>query len=132
MKRFVFFTIGVICCLAFLNGCSEDDSNTQYYYEFFRILKTDFNKVTIPTPPNLTFYAIKNYRDSLRSYSTNFMESGTDATEDDIYELLTSRGKTPSEANIEISFLNTVGNNIFVFVYTLNTTEWVILYLEKL
>jgi len=83
-------------------------------------------------PVSATFATVKNYRDSLKSYMIDFVGSGTDATQSDIYNLLTQKGMTPTDANNEISFLNSVGNNVGIFFHATDNTLYVIIYLEKL
>jgi hypothetical protein len=133
MKRIELIVIGLIVVGLFLNSCDDvtkTETETQYYYEIFRLTKTNFNSV--PLPSTLTFNAIKSYRNSLKNYSVEFIGSGTDATQNDIYSLLTQRGMTPSETNDEISLLNSVGNNVLIFEYAYSDSYYVIIYVEKL
>ena len=107
------------------------ETKTQYYfYEVFRISKANYNSVSLPS--SITFNAIKSYRNSLKNYSVEFIGSGTDATQSDIYSLLTQRGMTPSETNSEISLLNSVGNNVLLFQYVYDNNFYIIMYVEKL
>ena len=110
---------------------SNSGTKTQYhYYEMFRVSKRDF--YSVPAPGTLTFGTIKTFRNALKYYSVEFIGSGTDAIKSDIYSLLTQRGMTPTEANHEISIINSVGNNVLLFEYTINHNYYLILYLEKL
>jgi len=135
MKNKKFWTLILAVSILFgtiLTGCKEPEpEKTQYYYyEFFRITKTNYNSVALPS--TATFSSIKNYRDRLKNYSVEFISSGTDATQDDIYSLMTQRGMSPTEANNEISFLNSVGNDVLYAQYTLDSNFYIIIYIEKL
>ena len=132
MKKVGFFIVGIFIIGLFLNSCDTGtETKTQYYYyEAFTISKSNFNSVSLPS--TATFNAIKSYRNSLKNYSAEFLGSGTDSTQDDIYSLLTQRGMSPAEANNEISLLNSVGNNVLIFNYAYNNNYYVIMYLEKL
>jgi len=133
MKRIGFFIVGIIIVGLFFNSCdtsTEPEIKTQYYYyEVFRISKSNFNSVSMPSSP--TFNAIKSYRNSLKNYSVEFIGSGTDATQNDIYSLMTQRGMTPTEANNEISLLNSIGNDVLWFQYVYDSNYYIIMYLEK-
>ena len=130
MKKIGVFFIGIMIIGLFLNSCDDGTKEQYYYYEGFTITKTNFNSV--PFPSSATFNAIKNYRNSLKNYMVDFLESGTDATENDIYSLLTLSGMTPSEANAEIKLLKNVGNNVGIFTHAYNINLYVIIYVEKL
>jgi hypothetical protein len=132
VKRLGFFVVCLILAGLFLGSCDNGTgAKTQYYYyEGFRILESSLGAV--PTPSAPTFSAIKSYRDSLKTYSVEFLISGTDTTQDELYSLLTQRGMTPSEANEEIDFLNSIGNNILFADYALDNRYVIIIYLEKL
>jgi len=138
MKSKKIWTVILLISLVFgtiLTGCKEpepepDTQKTQYYYEIFRISKTNYYSVSLPS--TATFNTIKNYRNQLKNYSVEFISSGTDATQDDIYSLITQRGMSPTEANQEISFLNSIGNDLFYFQYIPDSNYYIILYLEKI
>ena len=113
-----------------MTACGEGTKTTKYYYyEFFTITKIDFDSVPVP---DATFTGIKSFRNALRDKMDDFVASGTDATKDDIYDLLTQRGMAHAEANDCISFLNSVGNNLVWFHHVTDTTLWVIVYIEKI
>jgi hypothetical protein len=131
--RLVFLGVLMTALVFSFNGCDNLTSNSKtqyYYYEFFRISKSNFNSVALPS--TATFSAVKNYNDKLKKYSVEFLGSGTDATRQDIYDLLTSRGFSASQANAEIELLNSIGNDAAVFEYTLNNYYYIIAYVEKL
>ena len=111
--------IGITFFLFACDTTTGPETKTQYYYyEFFRISKANYNSVSLPS--SATFNAIKSYRNSLKNYSVEFIASGTDATQQDIYDLMTSRGISASDANNEISLMNSIGNDVLIFEYALN------------
>jgi hypothetical protein len=132
MKR-LFLAVFIAALVFSFSGCDTPTSGSKtqyYYYEFFRISKSNYNSVALPS--SATFSVIKNYRDKLKNYSVESIGSGTDATRQDIYDLLTSRGLSASQTNAEIELLNSVGNNAAAFEYALNSSYCVIAYVEKL
>jgi hypothetical protein len=132
MKRIGLF-VGLIIVGAFLTGCDTPVSSEEtqyYYYEFIRISKINYNSVTYPTA--FTFSALRTYRDRLESKSVEIMESGSDATRRDLYDFMTSRGSSASEANAELAFLNSVGNNVILFEYAYDNNYYVAVYVEKI
>ncbi|MDR1319426.1 MAG: hypothetical protein LBJ90_07355 [Treponema sp.] len=129
MKKLCFVSLIVVSI--FLNSCDDPVSSTQYYYyEFFTVTKAYYTSV--PEPTTDSFSAMESYKEQLRSHQAEFLDSGHDATQKDIYDLMTSTGFSASETNGAIEFLNSIGNNVLIFEYKLSNNYYVILYLEKL
>jgi len=128
MKRIISF---IIIAGLFLTGCSDSDTQ-HYYYEAFSITKSNYNSISYPNFQNISFETMKDYRDKLRNKMSEFLGSGTDATEDEIFELLTSRGCSAHDANIILDFLNSNGNFVIDFNHAYDSNLYIILYLEKL
>ncbi|MDR0494889.1 MAG: hypothetical protein LBG95_04600 [Treponema sp.] len=136
MKKSGFLVVGIIIVEFFLNGCDTitgtertTEQAEYYYYEAFLISKPDF--ISVPIPSSKTFGEITSFRDSLKNYSVEFLGSGEDATQNDIYTILTQSGMTSTQINNEISLLNSVGNNIGVFEYLYDSSLYIIVYVEK-
>jgi hypothetical protein len=133
MKRLGLGIVGLIIVGILLTGCDTptSESNRQYYYyDFFTISRTDYESITEPTTN--TFDSVKSYRDELISKKIEPLFSGSDATQQDLYDFMVARGASASEANGLIDFLNTVGNNVVVFQHATDNNLRVIGYVERL
>jgi hypothetical protein len=118
----------VVLTLAF-SAC-DDTSSTQYYYESFRVLKSNFDSVDSSSMDTLD--SIKNYRDRLKPHLlAGSMKSGTNS-QTDTYQYLGSLGMTAGMMNKSVSLANTVGNSIAWFGYKYASDYYVIVYIERL
>ena len=132
MRRIGFFIAGMIIIGIFFNACyapMESEAKDKYYYELFRVSKVNYNSV--PMPSSVTFNSIMSYRNALKYRMTEFLQSGSDVTQDFIYTFLIQRGVSPVEANNEISGINYIGNDVLVFEDAISTNNYIIMYIEK-
>lgn len=130
MKKLFFIVIGIVFLITGCETSTDSGTNTQhYYYEAFTISITDY--YSVPQPAN-NFNSIKNWRNQLRIHIVEFLESGANLTQSELYDYLTQRGVTPSDANREISFLNSIGNNYYAGPYIPDSNLAIFIYIEKI
>jgi hypothetical protein len=123
-------------CLLYIGCDNPTEPTTYYHYEFFRVSITDYDKLD-KLSGLINFEAVENYKNELKKYSVQIHDTGDDATERDIYELLINSGESPNGANEIISFLNETGNNVIKFEYADdgdndNDDYYFLAYFEKL
>jgi len=105
--------------------------NAGYKFDVFTISKIDFYAVSVPS--STSFNNIRNYYTTLRAKpSTASLYSYSNTTEKVIYDFLIQNNMTAEEAQDEIDFLNSNGNDILWGTSASNSNNYVITYAEKL
>jgi hypothetical protein len=128
-KRSVLVVLIIIGLGLFMAGCEMEPEVQLYDFDSILIQKTAFDAVPLPTVP--TFDAVKIYWNSLKARADDSdFDSGT-CTEDELRDLLDNGGMSLYQIDGEISFLNTVGNNVFTFEYRHDAAQYLVLYVEK-
>ena len=126
----------VVLILVFSSfGCSNPASDPvaiSFYGEFGRISTTDFNEVlaSIPSKQSYTFEEISSYRWLFRAKTQYDFSSSPGGTRDDIYNMLTTRGFSPNEANNAIDSIINTGNGMLFFNYAYSESFKIWMYIE--
>jgi len=152
MKQKVNFLIAAMIGAFILSGCatvSEVETEFQvpemqipyfyYSFEIFRISLEHFQSLPWPTQAMLEaesydemFEAIVAAKEAWARYSVEHHGASTDSSEN-LYDFLIEHGLFSSEvAEEEIYFLDSVGNNIFVFMYAPDENYVLIMYCQRL
>lgn len=132
MKRIGISVIAVIFIAALLSSCATTGTGVRvqhYSYNAFRISLADFHSA--PPLTDASFSGILTHVQMLMNYSVEDIP-GTIMSEHELYEFLMQRGFTPENANMEISHLNSVGNNFFIFMFAHDDNYCVVMYLETI
>ena len=99
-----------------LNNQKEEVTAQLYYYEMFIVHKDHYFSITEPV--NWNFNTMNDYRNQLRnSLYFRLLYSTAEASENDLYSIFTTSGYTPNETNEIISYINSIGSNIFIGDY---------------
>jgi len=135
MKKLNLQILTIMVALISIMSCSNpvaDEPATSFYGELGRISTIDYNSVvaTIPVKSSYTFDEIYNYRWQFREKTQYDFSSSPGGTRDDIYELLTTRGYTPSEANTIIDSIINTGNVLLFFNYAYSEDYKIWMYIE--
>ncbi len=136
--------IGIIFALFIIlgiTGCQQSSSiNSKgglYYEEAGEILLSDFKTVIAPykakytSEKDLKKEEIKAIREALRNCQQFDFASKKDVTRKELSDFLSQHGWTPSEAEKEMSVLDSRGNTIWMFNIKNSTTHVVYLYVEE-
>ncbi len=136
--------IGIIFALFIIlgiTGCQQSSSGDSksglYYEEAGEILLSDFNTVIAPYKAKYTSAKdmkkedMKAIREALRNCQKFDFISKKDVTKKELSDFLSQHGWTPSEADEELSVLDSRGNTIWMFNMKNSTTHVVYLYVEE-
>ncbi len=136
--------IGIIFALFIIlgiTGCQQSSSTNSksglYYEEAGEILLSDFKTVIAPykakytSEKDLKKEEIKAIREALRNCQQFDFASKKDVTRKELSDFLSQHGWTPSEAEKEMSVLDSRGNTIWMFNIKNSTTHVVYLYVEE-
>ena len=88
-----------------------------------------FNSAQFPAIAN--FESLRSYYFALKRLETEHIGSSVDS-ERDVREALSSLGFTRAQLNQEMSFLNSIGNNIFNYGVGVEGANVAIFYMERI
>ncbi len=119
MKKWKLCFLTMVLVLISLMSCSDPKIDISFYFELGRITTAAFDNVvsSIPSKDYYTYDDINNYRWQFREKVQYDFSSKPHNSRDDIHELLTSTGYTPSEANALIDGIINRGNGLLFFSY---------------
>jgi len=134
MKKIHLWLLTVLV-LASVMSCISPVNETppvSFYGEIGRISTSDYNNVaaTIPAKTTYTFAEISNYRWQFRSKTQYDFSSAPGGTRTNIYDLLTTKGYSPNEANTTIDNIIQNGNGLLFFTYAYSTDYMIWMYIE--
>jgi hypothetical protein len=130
MKKLLFILVLVIGII--LTGCNEKPPT--YYYEAHLITMFQYNNFihNHPLGTHYTFNEIKEFRRILRNLNGQFIISEAGVSEEDVKKFANERGIGGSEYTEFKDLLDTNGNMILFFTYTLDPMNYIAwFYVEK-
>lgn len=135
MKKVYLWSL-VIVVLVSLISCTipvSEPPAVNFYGEIGRVSTVDYNNVaaTIPSKTSYTFTDISGYRWQFRAKTQYDFSSAPGGTRTNIYDLLTSKGFSPTEANNAIDNIITTGNTLLFFYYAYSSDYMIWMYIEK-
>jgi len=131
MKLRDFFLTGVIITFIFINACSTEVKDENYYYcEKFIISTADWNSIHAPSTGDRL--STLNYRNDLRDHMIQDLGNRLRVSQDVIYKEFTSHGSTDIRTRDLIEIINSRGNLVYCCGNINDPKNTIVIYVEKL